>query len=156
MSLPAYICVFFSITHFFQRGGMQKIMEQQPPKHALALREVLRNLGFNITLLGSEKYVLTQLKRLTSSELAMVRQAFIQNAHLRFMKEFFYHQPYGKRQLYEEKVLTANLEKLAKLIHVAALLLQTKVYLFWQNPLYACTDIWAKCAENKTYFPSNN
>jgi len=28
---------------------------------------------------------------------------------------------------------TGSLEKLAKLIHVTAPLLQTKVYLFWQN-----------------------
>jgi hypothetical protein len=55
------------------------------------------------------------------------------NAHLRYLKEFFYHQPYGKRQLYQQEVQTASLEKLAKLIHVTALLLQTKVYLFWQK-----------------------
>jgi len=60
-------------------------------------------------------------------------RAFMQNVHPKFMKEFFYHQPYGKRQLYKQSVETASLEKLAKLIHVTALLLQTKVYLFWQN-----------------------
>jgi len=63
-----------------------------------------------------------------------VRQAFTQNAHPRFLKEFFHHEPYGKRELYKEKVQNASLEKLAKLIHVTALLLQTKAYLFWQNP----------------------
>ena len=31
------------------------------------------------------------------------------------------------------RVETATPEKLAKLIHVAALLLQTKVYLFWKS-----------------------
>jgi len=57
----------------------------------------------------------------------------MENVHVRFMKEFFYHQPYGKRVLYKEKVRTAGLEKLAKLIYVTALLLQTKVYLFWKG-----------------------
>jgi len=57
----------------------------------------------------------------------------MKNVHLRFMKEFFYHQPYGKRELYKQRVETASLEKLAKLIHITAPLLQTKVYLFWQN-----------------------
>lgn len=94
---------------------------------------MLRNLGFNATLLGSERYVLSQLKHLTEAQLSALRQAFIQNAHLHFMKEFFYHQPYGKRELYKREVQTASLEKLAKLIHVTALLLQTKVYLLWQN-----------------------
>ncbi len=52
---------------------------------------------------------------------------------MRFLKEFFYHEPYGKRGLYRQRVETATLEKLAKLIHVTALLLQTKVYLFWDS-----------------------
>jgi len=62
-----------------------------------------------------------------------IRRTFMKNVHLRFMKEFFYHEPYGKRELYKQRVETATLEKLAKLIHVTALLLQTKVYLFWKK-----------------------
>jgi ABC-type lipoprotein export system ATPase subunit/GNAT superfamily N-acetyltransferase len=117
---------------FFERAGMTKIQETPPPKQAIAVREVLVRLGFNITLLGSESCVMSQLKRSKESELSMVRQVFTKNAHLRYLKEFFYHQPYGKRQLYNREVQTASLEKLAKLIHVTALLLQTKVYLFWE------------------------
>jgi hypothetical protein len=94
---------------------------------------VLRNLGFNITLLGSEKYVLNKLHSLSEEQLQDVRRAFIENMHVRFMKEFFFHQPYGKRELYKLRMQTATLEKLAKLIHVTALLLQTKVYLFWEK-----------------------
>jgi len=118
---------------FFERAGMTKIQEATPPKQAIAIREVLTKLGFNVTLLGSEKYVLFQLESLTDSEISAVRQAFMKNSHLRFLKEFFYHQPYGKRQLYQQEVQNATLEKLAKLIHVTALLLQTKVYLFWER-----------------------
>jgi len=115
---------------FFERAGLTKIQEATPPKQAIAIREILAKLGFNITLLGSEKYVLSHLKSLTAPELSTLRQAFIQNALLRFLKEFFCHQPYGKRELYKQKVQTASLEKLAKLIHITAFLSQTKVYLF--------------------------
>jgi hypothetical protein len=94
---------------------------------------VLAKLGFNITLLGSESLVMSKLKHLTDSELSMVKQAFTKNAHLRYLKEFFYHQPYGKRQLYQQEVRTTSLEKLAKLIHVTVMLLQTKAYLFWRR-----------------------
>jgi len=118
---------------FFERAGMTKIQETPPPKNAIVIQEVLARLGFNTTLLSSEKYSMSQLKRLTDQELSMVRQVFSKNAHLRFLKEFFYHQPYGKRELYQQYVQTASLEKLAKLIHVTALLLQTKVYLFWSD-----------------------
>jgi len=91
---------------------------------------MLSNLGFNVTLLGSQKYVLNKLRCLSADELTQVRHAFMQNVHLRFLKEFFYHEPYGKRELYKLRLQTATLEKLAKIIHVTALLLQTKVYLF--------------------------
>jgi ABC-type lipoprotein export system ATPase subunit/predicted N-acetyltransferase YhbS len=127
------IAVMAKYNPFFERAGMQKIMEQPTPKEALAIREVLSNLGFNPTLLASEKYVFNKLRSLSDKQVWDIRQAFIKNVHLRFMKEFFYHQPYGKRELYKQRVETASLEKLAKLIHVTALLLQTKVYLFWKK-----------------------
>jgi len=64
----------------------------------------------------------------------------MRNAHLRYIKEFFYHEPYGKRQLYQHEVHTASLEKLGKLIHITALLLQTKVYLFWRPTGAHCNN----------------
>jgi GNAT superfamily N-acetyltransferase len=127
------IAVMAKYNPFFQRVGMQKIMEQLPPKHALAVRDVLSKIGFNPALLASEKYVLSKLCNLSDEQLWDIRRAFMENVHLRFMKEFFYHQPYGKRELYEQRVQTVTLEKLAKLIHVTVLLLQTKVYLFWEK-----------------------
>jgi len=95
---------------------------------------VLSNLGLNPALLASGKYSLNKLHSVTHEQLWDIRSAFMKNVHLRFMKEFFYHQPYGKHELYKQPVETATLEKLAKLIHVTALLLQTKVYLFWHSP----------------------
>jgi len=127
------IAVMAKYNPFFQRAGMQRIMEQSPPKHALAIRDVLSNLGFNIVLLGSQKYVLNKLRGLSDEQVSEIRHAFMKNVHVRFLKEFFYHEPYGKRELYRQRVEKATLEKLAKLIHVTALLLQTKVYLFWKR-----------------------
>ena len=40
---------------------------------------------------------------------------------------------YGKTKLFKEKVDKADLEKLAKLIKIVDMLLQTKVYLFWST-----------------------
>jgi hypothetical protein len=127
------IAVMAKYNPFFERAGMQKVMEQPTCKQALAIREVLSNLGFNTTLLASEKYVLNKLRNLSDEQLEDIRQAFMQNVHVRFLKEFFYHEPYGKRELYKLRMQTATLEKLAKLIHVTVLLLQTKVYLFWMS-----------------------
>jgi hypothetical protein len=63
----------------------------------------------------------------------MVRDAFIHNRQPRFVKYFFTGMPYGKTELYPGKVKAASLEKLAHLMKVCGLLLQTKVYLLWEK-----------------------
>jgi ABC-type lipoprotein export system ATPase subunit/GNAT superfamily N-acetyltransferase len=118
---------------FAEKGGMQKIAEQPPAKEAIKVAEVLHQHGFNIQLLGSEKHVLNKLQTLSNEDLVKVREAFIKHSHARFMKYFFPHQPFGKKETYVEEVRKASLEKLAHLIKVCGFLMQTKVYLFWSK-----------------------
>jgi len=91
----------------------------------LAISQVLSELGFNIQLLGSEKYVLNKLHNLKAEDVAKIKDAFIHNKAPRFMKYFFSHEPYGKQKLYNKKVMKANVERLAHLIKVCGLLLQS-------------------------------
>jgi hypothetical protein len=63
----------------------------------------------------------------------MLRTAFSENKHPRFMKEFSFHDPYGRSKFYKNALETADLEKHTKLITICAMLLQTKVYLFWRS-----------------------
>jgi hypothetical protein len=49
------------------------------------------------------------------------------------MKEFSFHDPYGKSKLYRKAVESADFEKLSKLIGICGMLLQTKVYLSWHE-----------------------
>jgi len=118
---------------FGEKAGMRKIAEQPPPKEALKIAETLQHLGFNIQLLGSEKYVLNKLQTLSNEGLGKVREAFIKHCHARFMKYFFCHIPFGKKEVYAKEVMKAGLERLARLIKVCGFLLQTKVYLFWRE-----------------------
>ena len=132
------IAVMAKYNPFAERGGMTKIADQPPAKKALKVAETLRNLRFNATFLCSKTYVLNKLGSLKREELEKVREAFKANVHPRFMKEFFYHKPYGKAELFRERVDKADFEKLAKLIKIVGLLLQTKVYLFWGESLSPC------------------
>jgi ABC-type lipoprotein export system ATPase subunit/GNAT superfamily N-acetyltransferase len=116
---------------FAEKAGMRKIAEQPPPKEALAIAEILQHLGFNIQLLGSEKYVLNKLQTLSDEGLEKLREAFIKHCHARFMKYFFCHIPFGKKEVYAKEVMKASLERLTRLIKVCGFLMQTKVYLFW-------------------------
>ena len=117
---------------FAEKAGMRKIAEQPPPKEALKIAEILQQLSFNIQLLGSEKYVLNKLQSLSEEQIKTIREAFIKHSHGRFMKYFFCHIPFGKKEAYAKEVMKASLERLARLIKVCGFLLQTKVYLFWK------------------------
>jgi len=118
---------------FAEKAGMQKIAEQPPPKEAVKIAEVLQKLGFNIHLLGSERYVLSKLQSLNEKEIQMVKEAFIKHSHVRFMKYFFCHMLFGRKETYAEEVRKVSLERLARLIKVCSFLMQTKVYLFWHT-----------------------
>ena len=127
------VAVMAKYNPFAEKAGMQKIAEQPPAKKALRIADLLSGSGFNLQLLGSEKYVLNKLKSLKAEDITRVREAFIQNKAPRFMKYFFTHMPYGRTREYREKVMKASVERLTHLIKVCGLLLQTKVYLFWEN-----------------------
>ena len=127
------VAVMAKYNPFAEKAGMQKIIEQQPTKKALRIADVLSELGFNIQLLGSEKYVLNKLRTLEAEDITKIKEVFIRSNVPRFMKYFFPHQPYGNHKLFNKKVMEANLERLTHLIKVCGLLLQTKVYLFWQK-----------------------
>jgi GNAT superfamily N-acetyltransferase len=116
---------------FGEKAGMRKIAVQPPPKEALKIAEILQRLGFNIQLLGSEKYVLNKLQTLSDESLEKVREAFIKHSHPRFMKYFFPHLLFGHKKVYVEEIKKVSLERLSHLIKVCGFLLQTKVYLFW-------------------------
>ena len=118
---------------FAEKAGMRKIVEQPPPKEALKIAGILSQVGFDIQLLGSEKYVLNKLQTLGDEDIAKIRDAFIKHCHSRFMKYFFCHMPFGKKEAYAKEVMKANLQRLARLIKICGFLLQTKVYLFWQR-----------------------
>ena len=127
------VAVMAKYNPFAEKAGMQKIAEQLPSKQVLRVSEVLSGLGFNLQLLGSQKYVSKKLESLSSEQLAMLKEAFIRNTHPRLMKEFAYHQPYGKRTEYIKGVKNADLTKMSRLIRIVGMLLQSKVYLFWKR-----------------------
>jgi len=127
------VAVMAKYNPFAEKAGMQKIAEQPPAKEALAIAQALEESGFNIQLLGSEKYILEKLKSSKAEDLTKIREAFIKNKAPRFIKYFFPHQPYGRQKLFVEKLMKASLRRLASLIRVCGLLLQTKVYLFWHK-----------------------
>ena len=87
-------------------------------------------------LLGSQKHVADKLQSLTPNQLELLKATFIKNDHPRFRREFAAnrHMPYGTAAAYAEGVRNASMERVARLVKITGMLLQTKVYLFWRKP----------------------
>jgi len=125
------VAVMAKYNPFAEKAGMQKIAVQQPTQKVLRISEALSSLGFNLQFLSSGRYLQDKLENLSSEQLAMLKDAFIKNAHPRLRKVFSPHQPYGTKADYVKGVKNADLTKMAKLIKIVGMLLQSKVYLFW-------------------------
>jgi hypothetical protein len=134
---PLFLTVFAQPSAFASEGfsppacQFRVAADRAGVPSVVAIAETLQKLGFNIQLLGSEKYVYGMLQSLSDKEIQIVKEAFAENCHARFMKYFFCHMPFGKKQAYAEEVTKASLERLAHLIKVCGFLMQTKIYLFW-------------------------
>ncbi len=128
------IAVMAKYNPFAEKAGMQKIAEQQKVESVSEVSKVLLELEFDLQLLNSERYVKGKLESLSSEQIDELKAAFIRNKHPRFKKEFAIsrHQPFGKTSDYIACIKNVDHVKMAKLVKLVGMLLQTKVYLFWQ------------------------
>ena len=129
------VAVMAKYNPFAEKAGLQKITEQKPVESLLAIAEFLSRAGFDLQLLGSERYVSQKLTALSQSEILQLRELFIKNRYPRFEKEFAVsrHQPFGNSSNYNVSIQNADSTKMAKLIKLVGMLLQTKIYLFWRE-----------------------
>jgi ABC-type lipoprotein export system ATPase subunit len=129
------IAVMAKYSPFAEKAGLIKVAVQEPVKEVLRVASALLSLGFDLKLLGSQKYVLTLLQNLSQEQLTLLKEVFVKNAHLRFKREVdaLRHMPYGTTAIYAEGIRNASIEKIAKLIKIVGMLLQNKVYLYWNK-----------------------
>jgi hypothetical protein len=122
-------------SHFAEKAGMQKVAEQQSSESISKVSKMLLELGFDLQLLGSERYVFGKLERLCTDQMCKLKETFLRSNHPRFKREFAVsrHQPFGKTSDYIKSVQEADLPKISKLLKIVGMLLQTKVYLFWKK-----------------------
>ncbi len=131
------IAVMAKYNPFAEKAGMQKIAEQKSIESVSEVSKALLKLGFDLQLLGSERFVKGKLESLNSEQINELKNAFIRNKHPRFKKEFATsrHLPFGKTSDYIACIENADHVKMAKLVKLVGMLLQTKVYLFWKGSM---------------------
>ena len=103
---------------FEKKVGMHKTAESQPVKEAFKVLELLKTLDFNTTFLHSQINVLNKLSSLNKQELSMLKAAFSENKHPRFIRGFSFHDPYGKSEFFKRALKRADLLKVAKLVGI--------------------------------------
>jgi hypothetical protein len=128
------VAVMARYNPFADRAGMRRVAVQKPDGKVLLVAGLLERLGFNLQLLGSTRYVRGKLEGLDPTQISELKEAFVRNGHPRFRKEIAAtrHMLYGTAAVYAEGVRNASTERLAKLVKIVGMLLQTKVYLFWR------------------------
>jgi hypothetical protein len=127
------IAVMAKYSPFAEKAGMRKIIEQQSVESISRISKTLFETGFDLQLISSLCYVQQKLKNLEPDQLIKLKEAFIKNKHPRLRKEFAVsrHEPFGKSTDYVRGIMSADLSKIAKLVKLVGMLMQTKVYLFW-------------------------
>ncbi len=130
------IAVMAKYNPFAEKAGMKKIAEQPSAGSVSDVTNALSALGFDLQLLGSERYVKEKLQGLSEAQMKSLKKSLIKNKHPRFKKEFARsgHQAYGKTSDYIQSIQNAEIPKIVKLIKLVGVLSQTKVYLFWEAP----------------------
>jgi ABC-type lipoprotein export system ATPase subunit len=118
---------------FGEKAGMRKVALQQPAHDAVSVAETLQDLGFSLQLLGGQRYVSEKLAGLNPNQISLLKRAFCKHAHPRFRKEIHTGMIFGDKKTFEDAIQKAEVPKLAQLIKITGLLLQTKVYLFWKK-----------------------
>jgi len=129
------IAVMAKYSPFAEKAGMVKVAVQEPSVDILRVAEGLEGLGFDLQLLSSQRYVLGKLEGLASGQLELLRGYLQRCGHPRFRKEFAVsrHVPYGNSAEFKKCIKDADIPKLARLVKIIGMLLQTKVYLFWSK-----------------------
>jgi ABC-type ATPase with predicted acetyltransferase domain len=127
------IAVMAKYSPFAEKAGMHKVAEQQSTGSVSKVSKTLYELGFDLQLLGSERYVRRKLESLSSEQICKLKATFGRNNHPRFKREFAIsrHQPFGKTSDYVKCMQNIDMPQIAELVKLVGILLQTKVYLFW-------------------------
>jgi hypothetical protein len=127
------IAVMAKYSPFAEKAGMRRVAVQEPWPGIVKISKELSALGFDLKLLGSQRYVMQKMQRLRKKEIERVREAFVRSPHPRFKQEVngLRHLPWGPMALYVAGIHDADLEKLCRFVRIAGMLLQQKVYLFW-------------------------
>jgi len=128
------VAVMARYNPFFERAGLKKVAESRPQPALVEAVEKLRQLGFNPLSLASERSNLLRLQELGPEGTEKCKQVLLGISESGYYKRLkASHQAYVKRSEFTKFLEKASPEDLAKVLRRLAIIMQTKVYLFWSK-----------------------
>jgi ABC-type lipoprotein export system ATPase subunit len=127
------LAVMAKYNPFFEKGGMQKIMESEPNPNILAAINKLRDYGFNPVMLGSVNYNRAKIRKVGKQKIVEVLIELSRKEGALRKRLLSFHKVYAKHQEFVQKIARYDEELLARVLKRVNFLAQTKVYLFWKK-----------------------
>jgi ABC-type lipoprotein export system ATPase subunit len=127
------LAVMAKYNPFFEKAGMQKIVESKPNPNVLHAMEQLRLLGFNPTMLGSSNYDTLKIRLVGRDKVVQILEELSKHegaSRKRLMSSSIV---YPKHEEFVEKIDRLDNEGVAQMLKRLDFLAQTKVYLFYEN-----------------------
>jgi len=142
------VAVMARYNPFFEKAGMQKIVESTPSKPLLDALENLRLLGFNPIMLSSYLANMRVLEKMSNTDIEKVKMILKvlctrQREHGRRLLKT--KSAFPKSEEIQEAINQIGLEKLAKTLRILSILAQTKVYLFWKSQCHLESPVFHHC-----------
>jgi energy-coupling factor transporter ATP-binding protein EcfA2 len=132
------VAVMAKYNPFAEKAGMKKIAEKIPDKRLVQVKSLLESYGFSQPLLNSVEYNFNKLQSLKENQIRKIREALVECHHFFLRKNIIGEKEHyskkdekSKWKLYDKKIRSMSLKKLAKILSVIARLTQVKVYLVW-------------------------
>ena len=127
------IAVMARYKPFFEKAGMQKVIESKPNPNILVAIQQLRKSGFNPVVLGSVNYNTQKIKEVGREKVEKILIQFCKKEGALRKRLLSFHRVYPKQAQAEAKIKAASIDSLARTIKRLNFLAQTKVYLFWSK-----------------------
>jgi len=118
---------------FFEKAGMQKVVESKPSGNVLGAIECLRGLGFDPVMLGSVSQNLCKIKLVGKGRVVEVLEELSRKEGSVRKRLVGSGRVYPSQRDFVEKVRGLDEEGLAAALKRLAFLAQSKVYLFWSR-----------------------
>jgi len=127
------LAVMAKYNPFFERAGMQKIMESQPNQNLLKAIEQLHALGFNPVMLGSPNYNMQKIMTVGKDKVFQILEELSRKESVLRKRLISSNKVYPTHQEFTQKMGRLDEKGLAAALKRLSFLAQTKVYLFWKR-----------------------